>query len=214
MAVETRRGSGFRKVGGLYLVCDGIGFGCDRIPLAIVPCSTCGSEPRFSRGMAQINPAELWGDHQLISKIGVDVKVTLCKEKGAKGCSVCRPGEKAYLMWVGSEYTAESFRLEAAAMGISKRIHALPKSFVMGEDLVFLAKKNLMPPDEQQWLGDEVYYEKRGGSPAVFMAFRPTRLEKIMPDTATERELDKLKADGITPVLVPHDDPDHRGKAL
>lgn len=41
MAVETRRGCGYRKVGGIYLVCDGAGFRCDQLPvnLEVIPDS-------------------------------------------------------------------------------------------------------------------------------------------------------------------------------
>lgn len=47
--------------------------------------------------------------------------------------------------------------------------------------------------------------------PAVLYAFRPKRVEKlILERDATERELNRLKARGITPVIIPDGDKDHR----
>jgi len=42
MAVEARRGCGYRKVGCLYLVGGGIWVACDRLPYEVGPCPTCG----------------------------------------------------------------------------------------------------------------------------------------------------------------------------
>ena len=59
MSVEERRGCGFRKVGGLYLVGKGEAVTCDRWPLPIKPCPTCGDQSEFMRGIAKINPKAL-----------------------------------------------------------------------------------------------------------------------------------------------------------
>src|SRR5260370_22228167 len=41
MAVEAKRGCGYRKAGGLYLVGGGIGLPCDRLPYEIHECPCC-----------------------------------------------------------------------------------------------------------------------------------------------------------------------------
>lgn len=57
------------------------------------------------------------------------------------------------------------------------------------------------------------YTEELSFEPGIFHAFKPTRIEKILPESmkADEKELQKLKKRGITPVFVPDDDPDHQG---
>ena len=50
MAVEAKRGCGFRKVGGLYLVGGGFGIPCDRLPIR------AGYLPLLRRG----NQAVTW----------------------------------------------------------------------------------------------------------------------------------------------------------
>jgi len=64
MAVEAKRKCGCRVIGGLYLVGEGLGKACDRLPLPIIPCPTCGEELRFNRSIGRINPLRLWGLHE------------------------------------------------------------------------------------------------------------------------------------------------------
>ena len=56
MAVEGKRGCGYRKTGGTYLVSDGKGFACGRIPVPLVPCPLCDHMPAFTRGLQQVTP--------------------------------------------------------------------------------------------------------------------------------------------------------------
>ncbi|TAK33496.1 MAG: hypothetical protein EPO21_13040 [Chloroflexota bacterium] len=201
-AVEARRACGFRKVGGLYLEGDGMAAGCDRLPVAIEPCPTCGAVPQFTRGIARINPRALWGDHG-------------CHEAG---CPMCHPPEKAYLMWVGSEYTERSFIAEARRLGVSKRIPAVPKDLVVGEDWVFLAKLHIIPDGGQQWMPflrqQQEEDRRRNWGPGVFFAFRPRRLVQVITESmAAAGATEELAKQGVTAVVVPDEDPDHRRKS-
>ena len=200
MAVEARRGCGYRRIGRLYLVCDGIGFSCDRLPLPIEPCDTCGEQPRFNRGISGIRPDVLWGGHHP------------CEDKRlATFCATCTPPTAGFLMWVGDDYTVESVNAEAATLGISKRIPAIPKDLELGVDWVYLAKLKIIPNGAQQWLPGQTD-ERAGYGPGVFTTFRPTRIEKIVSDLTPAAELDSLREQIITPVVVPHDDPDHAAR--
>ena len=202
MAVEARRGCGYRKVGGLYLVGQGLTVPCDRLPLPIEPCPVCGEQPRFSRGIARIDPLKLWGEHQNCTDPTV--------------CPVCHPAHKAWLMWVGKEYTPESFIAEARAMGVSKRVHQVPKDLVIGEDWVWLAYLHLIPGKGQfRLLGGQDGKRPRDMGPGIFYVFKPTHLEKIVTESQAQDQeaMDKLKEQGITPVVVPDDDPDHNPRA-
>lgn len=206
MAVEAKRGCGYRKIGGIYLVGGGLAAPCDRLPLPIIPCPTCGAEPRFSRNIAKIDPYNLWGNH------------SPCAE--GVSCFVCWPIQSisgiaslagCWLMWVGSEYSPESFVAEARELGVSKRIPQIPKGLKVGEDWVYLAYLHLIPPNGQARIpmeGDS----RRGWGPGVFYAFRPQRIEKIVTVSMAKDEeaMGKLEEQGVTPVVVPDDDPDHK----
>lgn len=207
MAVEGKRGCGYRRVGGLYLVGEGMPVACDRLPLPILVCETCGEHLRFSRNIAKINPQGLWGRH-LNPASGVE-----CGDRISD--VVCFPGDKAYLMWVGSEYTPQSFVTEAGNMGVSKRIPAIPADLKVGEDWVFLAYLKLIPTGKKSYLlpfnDPEDLKGKKGFEPGIFYAFRPTRLEMIVTKSQSQdaEKMKLLRVKGIVLVIVPDDDPDH-----
>lgn len=206
MAVEAERGCGFRKRGGIYLIGSGLGAPCDRVPLAIVPCDCCGELPRFHRGISKINPQKLWGPHVHEPAPYVSAEPVSCGEHDV----ICEPPSKAYLMWVGGEYTMESFRDEAARLGVSKRIPAVPADFEIG-DWVFLAFQKAVPIDGKTIRMDFDPHKDRGWTPGIFYAFRPLRVEMVLAESQREdvELLVKLSERGIQPVFVPDDDPDH-----
>lgn len=201
MAVEAKRGCGYRVVGGLYLVCDGKGRACGRFPIELKACPTCGGGVRQSRGWTWIEPANLFAETDCFRNL--------------YNCDVCPLSdlsstqytglERSGLIWIGKAHypTPDHFDLEAETMGISRRISAVPKGFVVGRTWVFLAH-----PEAVSGFGE-------GGEqvmlPAVVKAFRPTAIEKIVTETQAqdEEEMDKLKRRGITPFAVPDSDPDH-----
>lgn len=92
MAIEPKRGCGYRKVGGLYLVGSGLGQPCDRLPFEIIPCPTCGEEPPFHRGISSVMPHQLLDGPHIV---------------GGRPCNeldpVCDPPGRGWLMWVGNE---------------------------------------------------------------------------------------------------------------
>lgn len=216
MAVEGKRGCGFRKVGGLYLVGTGIAVGCHRLPFPLHVCPTCGAGIKFSRGFTWIKPRDLFGlcfgseigDNRNLG--GPDV--CTC----GPNCPMCSPDiEPAGLMWVGEKYyTPDSFIEEGVKMGISKRIASLAREFKLGATWVYLAHKKAIPVQKRLLPGENGTAEKgEKATSAIFYAFRPTRIEKILTESqATDEEKEKLAKRGITPVIVPDDDLDHNPK--
>jgi len=61
MAVEAKRGCRFRKIGGTYLVSDRGGVICDRLPIPLDICPTCGHGIHASRGWTWVDVAALVG---------------------------------------------------------------------------------------------------------------------------------------------------------
>ena len=194
-------------MGGLYLTSGPTTTGCDRLPLRITPCEVCGQEPRFNRSISRISPFALWGNHY--AEVVCSCEFTVIP----RHCPVCNPTDVGYLMWVGSEYTIKSFSNEALAMGVSKRIPALPVGFVLGQSVLYLAYLKALPASGQlPLLALDSPTHRSKHVPAVFMSCVPSRLELIVTDVqaADEVFMAGVRAKGITPVVVPHNDVDHK----
>jgi len=210
MAIEKKRLCGYRKVGGLYLVGSGMPpTPCDILPIELKPCPTCGFIPSFNRGYMTINKRFIMHysglHHEQLEKAGLKC---LCK----LGCPLCYPGsndlEKYGIMWVGREYTPDSFIREAQEMGVSKRIAKIPKSLVLGKTWVLLAHRKVPFQKDVGGLKSEPVYK-----PGIFYAFIPRRVEKLIwKSQATEKTLAELRKQGITPIVVPDGDKDHAPK--
>lgn len=199
MAVEQRRKCGYRKVGGLYLCSDGLGGPCCRLPILLDICPTCNGGVKQTRTFQWIDPRP-W-----LEEKPIDAK------RCHHDCAARHPdqlGERVGLIWIGEQFypTPASFQQEAAEMGVSRRIGAVPRGFKLGETWVFFAHPKV-----------ELRIDSETGEPVwiggVFRIFKPVRIEKIVTqsDYENEEEMAKLREAGITPVSVPDDDKDHLG---
>lgn len=194
MAVEAKRGCGYRKVGGIYLVGEGEGIPCCKLPIRLHICPTCAQGVKQTRGWTWIDPRPwLAGD---------------CSSIYRSICPAAQPdklGEKVGLLWIGTAFykTPEDFMQEAAQQGISRRIIAVPRGFKASEHYVFFAHPKVFKVvnDNDEW------------QPGIFRIFKPTRIEKIVTETMARDQdaMDKLAKQGITPVIVPDNDRDHQG---
>lgn len=193
MAIEDKRACGYRKVGGLYVVSGGFGALCCKLPVMLHICPTCNGGVKQMRGWQWIDPQPWLKGDCTAGQYGV--------------CPAASPhmlGEKVGLLWIGVQFypTTESFAEEARRLGVSRRITAVPRGFKVGEHFVFLAHPRIrQDPATEEWQG------------GVFHIFRPTAIEKIVTrsEAADEAAMEKLRAAGITPVVVPDDDKDHQG---
>lgn len=214
MAVEQRRGCGFRVVGGLYLCGEYISSPCDRMPFPLTVCPVCGQGIKVGRGFTEINPYPLWGIHQD------------CKDLH-RPCFLCDPkDELAYIMLVGAgNYkTPHDFMDEARQMGISKRIPFIPKGLELGKTVLYLAHPkacevkvaaavqqamSILEGEETQQpkLLETDRVEKKLG---IFCAFIPKRVEKLVWESElTDKKRAELEKRDITPVPIPDGDSDH-----
>jgi hypothetical protein len=148
MSVERKRGCGYRKQGGLYLVSDGIGVSCDRLPIELGVCPTCGCGIKHARGFTWVDAGALIGEPH--------AKVGECREEISQTCPVCdNPASmgKTGLLWVGQKFydTPDKFIAEGVEMGFSRRIPRVPHGFKVGETWVLLAhKKAVQTPLEDR----------------------------------------------------------------
>ena len=197
MAVEAKRGCGYRKVGGLYLVGEGSGMACCKMPIVLHVCPTCNQGIKQTRGWSWVDPRPwLKG---------------ACTSQARAFCPGANPealGEKVGLIWVGETFypTPEDFAREANQLGISRRIKVIPRGFHVGEHWVFVAHPKAVK-SLNAGTGEEELL------PAVFRIFKPSRIEKIITRTMSENAdlMADLAERGITPVIVPDNDRDHQG---
>ena len=207
MSVEPKRGCGYRKIGNLYLVGDGPGFACDRLPFPLHTCPTCSAGIKQARGWTWIDPGPLFGGpHLNCNDSGGVLRCPICYDPAALG----RTG----LLWVGVQHypTVAEFLIEAGALGISKRIKAVPRGFEVGKTWVLLAHPRavrVVCAEENALLG--VIPREERSEPGIFRVFRPTRVEKMVSEKqAGDAEfMADLARRGLTAVVLPEDDPDH-----
>ena len=197
MAIEAIRGCGYRKVGGLYLVGGPGGFSCDRLPIALTVCPCCGEGIKPTLGWTWVFPYNLLkGEHS----------PCFCEPN----CPICYPakmGRRAGLTWIGTQfYTPASFANEALTLGASQRLSAVPRGLVLGKTWVLVGHRQaaLCP--------NPGIVFKNEPCPGIFYAFLPKRLEMIVTESQAEdvEAMAKLERRGISPVIVPDNDPDHR----
>jgi len=252
--VKRRRGCGYRKRGGLYLVSGWPMHTCGLLPRELGVCPCCNA-----------------GVHQKIGWSWVQARMVL-RPQDAQGCGAacdpvcgvrhlaCEPERKIGLIWIGAQHypEPEDFIREGREMGLSRRVAAAPKGFVIGETWVLLAHPKACLPrldsecptctGDGQILNPVIQREHEahrgvgtarpilvvtGESdaiartlgipervpcpicskprPGIFGLFKPTAIERICVPSELEQEgfLEGLQRRGITPVLVPEDDPDH-----
>jgi hypothetical protein len=168
MAIEPRRGCGYRKAGAIYLVGSGQGDPCCKMPIALHICPTCNQGIKQARGWQWIAPQAWLG--------------TPCTANAAQSlfCPAASPeafGDKVGLLWIGSQFypTAGEFMREGRQLGISRRIRVVPREFELGKTWVFLAHPKVVASPE-------------GLRPGIFHIFRPSAIEKIVTESESKDE--------------------------
>lgn len=228
MAVEAKRGCGWRKVGGLYLVGGGLSAPCDRMPFPLERCRTCGGGIKFTRGPQWIQP-DFFQAHGACTDDSACAAHPPCLDDSV--CPVCRNREDFgphLLLWIGrGHYTPEAYLEEGRKLGVSRRLSAMPKGLVLGETWVLLAHLDAVPPKDGHpdvctrcgFLKTEHQpsticseFVPPKATPGIFCAFVPRAVELILKQSdATPERVEKEAKRGVTVVAVPDDDRDHQG---
>jgi hypothetical protein len=217
MACEAKRGCGYRKVNGIYLVGGGIGVPCDRLPFPLTVCDCCGQGIKQARGWTWIDVNKFFGgihnaeQDMWTPKTGM---VLGCEERDT--CPLCgRPQEmgRAGLLWIGESFyaTPQDFIREGIELGFSRRIRTVPRGFQPGETYVLLAHPKAATVEEplNELFPNETTTRQK---PGIFYVWLPQRIEKILLESQRDsEEIEDLRKRGITPVFVPDSDLDHQG---
>jgi len=194
-SVEGKRGCGYRKEGGLYLVSDGEGRYCGALPIPLDVCPTCHHGIKPSRGWT-------WVDLQALRNNKPCVQT-----RGPNYCDGCAffSIKRAGLIWVGEKYykSPREFTVEASRMGISRRITAVPKGFEIGKDWVALAHRNAIQADPipVEDKKGQVSFELQF-KPGIFHLFVPRALEYVVKPNDKKEKLAAMEKRGISLVKV------------
>lgn len=212
MAVEEKRGCGYRKVGGTYLMGGKVSQPCGKLPFPLEVCPACGGGIKQTRGWTWFEPAKLFD--------GVRCHLATASWPESKDCEDCKLNDRriktigrAGLLWIGKGFykTTYDFVRESHSLGVCRRITAIPRGFVLGETWVFVAHPAaiLRPGKKPDLVGD---VEEVAG---IFSMFQPTAIEKIVTrselNSMSDEDLEKYAKKDIDLIQVPDDDPDHRG---
>jgi hypothetical protein len=199
MAVEARRGCGYRKIGALYMCANGPSAHCCKFPFPLHICPVCNQGVKQSRNVQWFEPGPfMQGECKLNG--GFSYNPPMCRFRRGET-------EKSLLIWIGAKFygTPESFLEEARRMGISRRVKSIPRGFELGKTQVFFAHPNC------------AFSTADGGmeyGPGVFAMVVPTRFELIVTDNPTPKQKKRLEDERITPVVVPDFDMDHHHRPV
>lgn len=180
--IEPRRGCGYRKPGGLYLVAGSASRTCCKLPFPLTVCPCCGAGIKPARGFT-------W--------ISTDIFSSPCIMP-TMGCILSQPGKKIGLLWVGEKYypTPESFARESIMQGVSKRIAQIPRDLVVGETWIALAHRAAIT----DFINERTHDIKK--IPGIFSVFIPKAIEYIVTGEETEEKLLSLEKRGVTLIKV------------
>lgn len=208
VSTEGRRGCGYRKGGGIYVVNDGPGRACGRFPVPLEVCPTCGAGVKPARGWTWVDGEALLERAPCSPAFWEPPCDSACSMSAGSLWKLHRAG----LIWVGEKYypDPETFQREAARMGISRRIKAIPRDFKVGETWILLAHRKAVPAlhvrdcpaDGARSLTGQCGPQCVGERPGIFSAFVPLRVEYVIKGTETPAELDALEERGLDLVEV------------
>jgi hypothetical protein len=203
--VDSKRGCGWRKPGGLYLVSEGLAAPCGRLPIPLTVCPTCDHGFKPSRGWTWLDSVPNLKHHPCRPPAGESCNIH---------CPLSIPFGRVGLLWVGEVYyaTPDDFIREADRLGVSRRIPTLPTGFIVGRTWVWLAHRKTIVEGCGPCFGhagDKKCAECKGSgvveSAGVFRAFKPQAVEYVVTGEETEEELQRLAKRDITPVKVIRD---------
>jgi len=189
ISYEAKRGCGYRKQGGMYLVSDNEGRACGKLPIPLEVCPCCGQGIKPSRAPQWIQePGRLF--------VSIDCAFDTIE------CATCPLNQLVsfnpmLLIWIGEKFypTVADFEQEAKEMGISRRITSVPRGFEVGKTIVMLAHRKAIHLQPQ--FGEDVIYQ-----PGIFRIFKPQAIEVVVTEETTEDEIAGYEKRGLTPVVV------------
>ncbi len=209
---EKRRGCGYRKQGGLYLVAGGVGAPCGKLPLPLDICPCCGQGVKPARGWTWVGGQKLFGKLRCAFGIEEGKNREYCKDR----CILEHPPERMGLLWVGEQYypTPDHFLQEGMAQGICRRIHAIPNDFKIGETWVLFAHRKAIEIAVPSAAGGLPLEGEEHFIPGIFAVFQPQHIEYVVRADDSEEKLAGLEARGVSLVRLVWDQDENGNRLL
>ncbi len=218
---EPRRGCGYRKQGGLYMMGGTLSAPCGKLPLELGVCPVCHTGFKPARGWTWVNACILFEDAECSLTPthggGIDCNCPL-----NTGGLLEHP--RMGLLWIGEAFykTPEDFLREGQTQGLSRRITAIPKDFKVGETWVLFAHRKAVAKScshpqvrGEDWTkSPETLSDEQVAScpdckgtgivefSGIFSAFRPQAIEYIIKEDDTPEKLEALEKRGVTLVKL------------
>jgi len=191
---DQKRGCGWRKKGGLFLVAESLLNPCGKLPLPLTVCPCCGAGIKPARGWTWVDGDKLFGH--------IPCPYDEKKNNGCR-CLLAWPIGKCGLLWVGESFypTPSDFCREVERQGVSRRLYRLPEKFIIGQTPVLLAHRRAVREIDPA-TGAITW------KPGIFAAYRPTEVQYLTRGDETPEELARMEYRGITLVRVVRDDAD------
>jgi hypothetical protein len=116
------------------------------------------------------------------------------------------PAGQHGLIWIGGGYykTPGDFMKEAGRMGISRKLPAVPRNFVLGKTVVYLAHREAAFATDRALVPEEI----AARAPGIFTAFKPTGIDLVIEDENNVPERAQKLADRLQKAV---DDGDAQG---
>ncbi len=194
---EKRRGCGYRKQGGLYLVAGGPAGPCGKLPLSLDICPCCGQGVKPARGWTWVGGQKMFGKVRCSFGIEEGRRVEYCRDT----CILDHPPQRMGLLWVGEAFypTPEHFLEEGLSQGISRRISAIPVDFKVGQTWVLFAHRKAITVHDSSSADPAA---RALATPGIFSVFRPVRIEYVIRADDSEEKLAGLEARGVSLVRL------------
>lgn len=179
--IESARGCGYKKEGGMYLTSSGLSKPCYKFPIALTVCPCCSAGIKPTRGFT-------WISFDLI-------KNAPCSKSDCFGCYPFDGSHDRFgLLWIGEKFykTPEDFTREARSLGVSRRLSQIPRDLEIGKTWILIAHRKAIKTEDP----DNPF------APGIFHAFKPERIEYVITGKETEKELERLEKRGFTLVKI------------
>lgn len=180
-SVEKKRGCGYRKKGGIYLMGGSLGAPCCKLPFELSVCPCCSSGIKPTRGFTWITTQLFEGQK--------------CTSERSNSCIMNTARVRLGLLWIGEKFykTPDDFIRESETQGISRRIAQVPRDFKVGETWIALAHRKAIEYTEEN--------EKKFKA-GIFQMFKPYRIDYVVKGDETDEELERMEKRGFTLIDV------------
>jgi hypothetical protein len=166
-------------------------------------CPCCGTGIVPSRGWTWVSPVLIAQDALPCRKAGLQCKLCIVERliEESRYADYKMVEHLCGLLWIGEQFyaTPRDFSEEAAELGISRRVHSVPRGFKLGETPVMLAHRK----GTVEWITNpDTGAPQPVQVPAVFSIFVPSAVEVIVSGDESDDEIEALVKRGLTPVKV------------